>query len=181
MEIKPLKLAGTYEVILDPKNDDRGYFMRTFDDAIFNAFGLVTLWSQENQALSGRKGVIRGLHFQAPPHSETKLLRAVQGAVYDVFVDIRKDSKSYGQWDAVTIAAESNNMVYIPKGFAHGYCVLADETIVLYKVDTPYAPESEGGIRWDDKTLNIPWPVKEPHLSAKDRALPSFGDFISPF
>ena len=178
MEIKPLRLLGTYEILLELRHDERGYFLRTYDEALFREHGLTTSWVQENQALSTKKWVIRGLHFQAPPHSETKLLRAVQGAVYDVFVDIRKDSKSYGQWDAVTISAESNNMVYIPKGFAHGYCALADETIVLYKVDTPYAPESEGGIRWDDKTLNIPWPVKEPHLSAKDRALPSFGDFI---
>ena len=100
MEIRPLKLLGTYEILLDPRHDERGYFMRCYDEAIFRENGLVTEWKQENQSLSMRVGIIRGLHFQVPPHSETKLVRVAVGEVLDVFVDLRKDSPTYGQWDA---------------------------------------------------------------------------------
>lgn len=181
MEIKPLRLPGTYEVLLEPKHDERGHFMRAYDEALFREHGLTTSWAQENQSLSTKKGIIRGLHFQRPPHAEVKLVRVVRGAIFDVFVDLRKASKTYGQWDSITLSDDNHKMVYIPKGFAHGYCTLAEGTIVLYKVDAPYAPEFEGGIRWDDKTLDIKWPINEPYLSARDRELPSFDKFASPF
>jgi dTDP-4-dehydrorhamnose 3,5-epimerase len=99
----------------------------------------------------------------------------------DVFVDIRRDSETYGQWDSIALSADNYKMVYIPKGFAHGFCTLTEETVVLYKVDAYYAPDFEGGIRWDDRTLNIQWPTNEPYLSVKDRKLPPFGEFVSPF
>lgn len=181
MQIKPLKLLGTYEVLLDPKHDKRGYFMRTYDEALFREHGLTTSWVQENQSLSTRKEVIRGLHFQKPPYAELKLVRVVVGAIFDVFVDLRKASKTYGQWDSIMLSADNDKVVYIPKGFAHGFCTLTEKTAVLYKVDAYYTPEFEGGIRWNDKTLGIQWPANSPYLSAKDRALPSFDEFVSPF
>ena len=131
--------------------------------------------------MSCRKGTIRGLHFQRPPYAETKLLRVVAGAVFDVMVDLRKSSETYGQWDSIELSSAAHNMVYIPRGFAHGFCTLTADTIVLYKVDAPYSPESEGGLKWDDETLNIGWPTREPFLSSKDRLLSSLADLASPF
>ena len=132
---------------------------------------------QENQSQSIGKDVIRGLHFQRPPHAETKLIRVINGAIFDVFVDLRRNSETNGEWDSIELSADSQNSVYIPKGFAHGFCTLAENTIVLYKVDSYYAPEFEGGIRWDDKTLGIPWPADNPHLSNKDQQLGTLSDF----
>jgi dTDP-4-dehydrorhamnose 3,5-epimerase len=166
---------------MDPKEDGRGYFMRTYDEGIFRDHGLTTAWVQENQSRSTRKGLIRGLHFQRPPHAETKLVRVVVGAILDVFVDLRKESETYGQWDSLELSAENHRMAYIPKGFAHGFCTLTDVAVVLYKVDACYEPRAEGGLRWDDRTLSIAWPTAEPYLSAKDRALPAFDGFVSPF
>lgn len=177
MRIRPLKLPGTYEISLTPHKDDRGYFMRAYDENIFRKHSLQTSWVQENQSLSIGRDVIRGLHFQRPPHTETKLIRAINGAIYDTFVDLRRNSETYGKWDSIELSAESQNAVYIPKGFAHGFCTLVENTIVLYKVDSYYAPESEGGIRWDDETLNIPWPADNPHLSNKDQQLGTLSDF----
>jgi len=181
MKIKPLKLLGTHEILLEPKRDERGHFMRTYDEALFREHGLTTSWVQENQSLSTKKGVIRGLHFQRPPQAEVKLVRVVRGIIFDVFVDLRKASKTYGQWDSIVLSDENYKIVYIPNGFAHGYCTLTEGTIVLYKVDAYYAPEFEGGIRWNDKTLGIKWPTDAPFLSAKDRELPLFNKFVSPF
>ena len=181
MKIRSLKLRGTREILLNPIRDDRGRFMRTYDKAIFREHGLTASWLQENQSLSTRKGIIRGLHFQRPPHTETKLVQALWGTVMDVFVDLRRDSETYGQWDSVILSADNCNAVYIPKGFAHGFCTLSEQALISYKVDACYAPESEGGIIWNDATLDIQWPTDKPHLSAKDKALPALNDFVSPF
>jgi dTDP-4-dehydrorhamnose 3,5-epimerase len=105
----------------------------------------------------------------------------VTGAIFDVFVDLRKASPTYGQWDSVDLSADNHTMVYIPKGFAHGFCTVTDVAVVVYKVDACYAPDAEGGLRWDDETLNIRWPTDKPFLSARDKALPAFKDFVSPF
>jgi dTDP-4-dehydrorhamnose 3,5-epimerase len=181
MEIRPLKLPGTYEILLQPRGDERGYFMRVYDAKTFRTEALTTEWFQENQAFSSRKGVVRGLHFQRPPSTETKLVRAVFGAVLDVFVDLRRGSKSYGQWDAVKLTSKDPKALYIPRGFAHGYCTLSDESLVLYKVDSCYAPDAEGGIRWNDPDLAIPWPVENPIVSAKDSKWPLLREFVTPF
>lgn len=181
MQITPLKIPGTYEITLKPLGDVRGYFMRTYDNHIFAEHGLVTQWMQENQSYSSRQGIVRGLHFQRPPHAETKLVRALSGTVLDVFVDLRQGSPFFGQWDTVELHAEKHNMVYIPKGFAHGFCTLTDEVIVAYKVDAFYAPDHEGGLRWNDPTLKIPWPCETPLVSTKDQAWPELVDFVSPF
>jgi dTDP-4-dehydrorhamnose 3,5-epimerase len=181
MQIRPLKLEGAFEISLVPRSDERGYFMRAYDEEIFHENGLQTQWVQENQSRSLKKHTIRGLHFQKPPHSETKLIRVLRGAILDVFVDLRKNSKSYGQWVSLELSADNQKIAYIPKGFAHAFCSLTDDVVVLYKVDNAYAPGFEGGLIWNDKDLNIQWPTDKPVLSEKDRQLGSFRDFISPF
>jgi dTDP-4-dehydrorhamnose 3,5-epimerase len=181
MEITPLRLNGTYQIALAPHGDERGYFMRVWDEQLSRQHGLTTAWMQENQSLSRRKGIIRGLHFQRPPHAETKMIRVAAGAILDVFVDLRKGSHTYGQWDSVELSAQNHRGVYIPRGFAHGFCTLTEEALVVYKVDAYYAPESEGGIRWDDEVLQINWPTRDPLVSEKDKRLPSFKEFVSPF
>ena len=154
------------------RDDVRGYFMRWYDEHAFGRAGLPTRWVQANESASTR-GVVRGLHFQRPPYAEAKLVRALAGEVYDVFVDLRRGSPTYGQWDAVTLSAEARNAVLVPRGFAHGFCCVSERAVVSYLVDNPYAPEAEGGLAWDDPALGIPWPVAgAAQLSAKDRAWP---------
>jgi dTDP-4-dehydrorhamnose 3,5-epimerase len=172
MRIAPRKLAGTYEIAFEPRIDERGYFMRWYDVERFAAAGLPTHWVQANESAS-RRGVVRGLHFQRPPHAEAKLVRAIVGAVYDVFVDLRRGSATYGKWDALELSAAAGNAVLVPKGFAHGFCALTDSAIVSYLVDSAYAPQAEGGLAWDDPQLAIPWPLAAAALvSEKDRAWP---------
>jgi len=155
--------------------------MRAFDEAVFLKHGLITRWVQENEACSTRLGIVRGLHFQRPPAAETKLVRVVSGRALDVFVDLRRSSPTFGRWGAVQLSAERQNMVYIPKGFAHGYCTLTDRVVMLYKVDAPYSPQLEGGVRWNDPALGVAWPVTEVLLSPKDAALPMLKEVESPF
>jgi len=181
MEFHQLVLPGCFEIRLDPHGDERGYFMRTFDRNLFREHGLVTDWVQENQSLTIRKWTIRGLHFQRPPHTETKLVRSIYGVALDVFVDLRKGSPTFGRWDAVELSAEKFNLAYIPWGFAHGFCSLTEQTIIGYHVDACYAPDAEGGLRWNDPALNICWPPVAPLVSPKDNALPLLRDFDSPF
>lgn len=181
MEIKPLKLEGTFEITLKRLGDERGYFVQTYNKELFAEKGLQIDWFQENQSLSTRLHTIRGLHFQTPPFAQTKLVRAVQGEIVDVFVDLRKNSVTFGEWDSVHLSAENFKAVYIPRGFAHGFCTLTDDVIVQYKVDNVYAPESELGIRWNDADIGINWETEDPFLSPKDLGLPFFKDIVSPF
>lgn len=178
MNIRPLSLPGVYEISLEPKKDHRGYFMRTFDEKIFAQFGISRNWVQENQSQSLKKGTVRGLHFQFPPFSETKLIRVVKGAIYDVFVDIRADSPTFGKWGWIELTEDNYKMVLISRGFAHGFCTLTDQCEVVYKVDNVYAPEYEGGIRWNDRALNIDWPVDNPVISEKDSKLPTLQEMM---
>ncbi len=181
MEIKPLRLDGTFEITSKRNGDARGYFMRSFDRKIFADHGLQTVWEQENQSLSTSLHTVRGLHFQRPPNTETKLVRVVQGAVFDVFVDLRKDSETFGEWDSIELTGDNDKSIYIPRGFAHGFCSLTEKVIVQYKVDNAYAPDNEDGICWNDPTLEIAWPSINPLISERDRQLQSFTEFISPF
>jgi dTDP-4-dehydrorhamnose 3,5-epimerase len=170
MIIKSTPLAGLFEIHLDFRADDRGYFMRTYDREIFQEHGLQTEWVQENQSLSRIAGTIRGLHFQKPPHAETKLVRALSGRLLDVAVDLRAGSSTYGQHYSIELSAENHRCLYIPKGFAHGFCTMAPDTIIAYKVDHVYSPAAEGGLRWNAPQLGIAWPLQgEPALiSLKD-------------
>lgn len=178
MKIKEKKLKGVFEITLEPHRDDRGFFMRVYGKKIFEEYGINRDWVQENHSRSTKKGIIRGLHFQLPPYTETKLIRTVRGAVFDVFVDLRKDSPTFGKWDSMELSEENKKCVLIPRGFAHGFCNLTDISDVLYKHDNFYSPEYESGILWSDYQLNIPWPVKKPILSRRDQEFMTFNEFI---
>jgi dTDP-4-dehydrorhamnose 3,5-epimerase len=183
MQIEERKLKGTFEITLNRIGDSRGYFMRTYDKTLFEEKGLQTVWQQENQSYSTRLYTVRGLHFQYPPFAETKLVRAVQGAILDVFVDLRTGSATYGQWDSIELSEDNGKLIYIPRGFAHGFCTLTEHTLVQYKVDNSYAPSQEGGIRWNDPTIGVDWKIDETtaFLSDRDQKSPFFADFDSPF
>jgi len=181
MEIKPRKIPGTYEITLSPIGDNRGFFMRTFDLNEFNKHGLNKMWVQENHSRSSQKGIIRGLHFQFPPYAETKLVRCIRGKILDVFVDLRRDSNTFGQWDSIELSEENKKLIYIPRGFAHGFCTLTEKSEVLYKVDNFYAPEHEGGLLWSDPDIGIDWPVKDPILSEKDKGNMTFKEFVEKY
>ena len=173
MKIAHRRLAGTFEIVVEPRLDERGSFVRWYDRDLFERAGLPTAWVQANESVS-RRGAVRGLHFQRPPHAETKLVRVVAGAVFDAFVDLRRGSPTYGQWDALELSAAARNAVLIPKGFAHGFCALADGAVVSYLVDSAYAPASEGGLAWNDPRVAIPWPLDgDAIVSEKDRGWPT--------
>ncbi|HAF30841.1 MAG TPA: dTDP-4-dehydrorhamnose 3,5-epimerase [Bacteroidales bacterium] len=181
MEFVERKLTGVFEVTLKPHMDERGFFMRTFDIDLFQKSGLDFNWVQENHSRSEKKGIIRGLHFQLPPYSETKLVRCIHGAVLDVFVDLRKDSLTFGQWDSIELSAENKKMILIPRGFAHGFCTLSDISEVVYKVDNVYSKESERGILWNDPEIGIEWPVNDPVLSEKDKQNLTLAEFVQQY
>ena len=152
--------------------------MRVYDDKIFKKHGIHKNWVQENHSLSVEEGVIRGMHFQFPPHAETKLVRVISGDIYDVFIDLRKGSPSFGKWDSITLSADNKKMIYIPRGVAHGFCTLTKNCEVVYKVDNYYASDRESCIRWNDPDLGIVWPVNKPILSEKDSKAKSFREFV---
>lgn len=163
------RLKGMYEINLNEVQDERGFFLKSYDKEVFDKFSLHREWVQENHSGTMNKGTIRGFHFQLPPYSETKLVRCTKGAVLNVFVDLRKDSSTFGQWDAIELSKKNRKMAYIPKMFANGFCILEDESELIYKSDNVYMPDYERRIAWNDKTLNIDWPIKDPILSSKDK------------
>ncbi len=177
----PLGLDGACLVEGSCREDERGYFSRVYDERVFAEGGLHRVWLQENESLSRSPGTLRGFHFQRPPFAETKLVRVARGAVLDVIVDLRGGSASFGRHEAVELSAANRRMLYVPRGFAHGYCTLTEEALVLYKVDSRYHPEAEGGVLWSDPDLSVSWPVKDPILSPKDARLPPLRDLSSPF
>lgn len=181
MLIKERKLRGVFEIKLDPHEDKRGFFMRVYDTQIFEKYKIHKKWVQENHSLSVEKGVIRGMHFQLPPHSEAKLIRVINGKIYDVFIDLRKGSSTFGQWDSIKLSADNKKMIYIPRGFAHGFCTLTKNCEVVYKVDNYYAPGSEYSVRWNDPDLGIDWPENNPILSEKDFKAKSFKEFVETY
>lgn len=181
MLIKEGKIRGVSEIQLEPHEDERGFFMRVYDDKIFKKHAIHRNWVQENHSLSVEKGIIRGMHFQFPPHTETKLVRVINGEIYDVFIDLRAASPTFGQWDSIMLSADNKKMIYIPRGFAHGFCTLTKNCEVVYKVDNYYASDSEGSIRWDDPDLGIDWPVNKPILSEKDSKAKRFKKFIEKY
>ena len=167
-------------VIIEPKvhGDDRGYFVETFRaDKLEEFLGFKLNFGQDNESKSS-KGVLRGLHYQLPPHAQTKLVRVIQGRVLDVAVDIRRNSPTFGQHVAVELSAENKKQLLVPRGFAHGFVVLEDDTIFAYKVDNYYSPECDRGIAFDDESLNIDWILKkeELKLSEKDRKQPKLNE-----
>jgi dTDP-4-dehydrorhamnose 3,5-epimerase len=163
--------------------DPRGYFVETYNERSAREGGLAMRFVQDNQSYSIKRGTVRALHFQAPPRSQAKLVRVLRGSIYDVTVDLRLGSPSYGQWAAETLTANGGEQLFVPRGFARGFCTLEPNTEIAYKVDEYYAPDCEQGLAWDDPTLAISWPVnpEDAILSEKDRKLACFADFVSPF
>lgn len=172
------KFNGIYIIELKPFIDERGFFMRTYDENIFIENGIVRKWVQENHSKSLKKGIIRGLHFQLPPYSETKLVRCIRGRIQDVFVDLRKNSKTFGKWDSLELSDDNFKCVLIPKGFAHGFCTLTENCEVVYKIDNYYLKEKECGLIWNDVNLNIKWETDDPYISDKDKNNITFEEFI---
>ena len=181
MEFKQTSLPGVWLIEPQVFRDHRGFFMESYSKKKFSEKGIESDFVQDNHSLSTEKGVLRGLHFQTPPHSQTKLVRVTKGKVYDVVVDLRKDSPTFGKWEGFELSADNFLMLYIPKGFAHGYCTLEENTEFMYKVDDFYSPECDGGILWNDPALGINWPVENPTLSEKDTKHPTLKEFNSPF
>lgn len=181
MKFTELSLNGAYIIEPNPFYDERGYFMRTYAEEIFEEHGLARKWVHENQSRSERKGIIRGLHFQFPPYSETKLIRVIRGSILDVFVDLRKDSATFGKWEAVELSEENKKMVFIPRGFAHGFCTMSDIAEIAYKVDNYYSKEHECGVIWNDKDLDIKWKESNPFVSEKDSKNITLSEFCEKY
>lgn len=183
LDVQPLEIPEVRLVIPARHGDDRGWFVETYNRARLADAGIEGDFVQDNSSFSAQPGTLRGLHFQAPPYAQAKLVRCVRGSIWDVAVDIRAGSPSYGRWVAATLSASSPAQMYVPAGFAHGFCTLEANCEVAYKVDGAYNRDAEGGILWNDPTLAIPWPINQDTaiLSEKDRHLPRFKDLQSPF
>jgi len=174
------KIKGVYIIDVKTYGDNRGYFMETYKESDFKEAGLDYNFVQDNQS-SSRKGVLRGLHFQKT-HPQAKLVRVLKGEVFDVAVDLRKNSPTYGQWVGVVLSEENKRQFMIPRGFAHGFVVMSDYAEFAYKCDDLYHPEDEGGIMWNDPAIGIEWPeVGEIILSEKDKVHPSLADSKTEF
>jgi dTDP-4-dehydrorhamnose 3,5-epimerase len=175
--ITPLAIPEVLLITPKRHGDARGWFSETWSRKTFSELGVAAEFVQDNQAFSSRKGTIRGLHFQQAPHAQAKLVRALRGAIYDVAVDVRQGSPSYGHWVAAELTAQGGEQLFVPRGFAHAYCTLTDDCEIFYKVDGLYAPQTEGGLIWNDPDLAIAWPLDgEPALSDKDKVLPRLKD-----
>ncbi len=155
--------------------------MENYNRSIFNEHGIEDSFIQDNHSLSKEAGVLRGLHYQLNPKAQSKLVRVITGVVYDVVVDIRAGSPTYGQWQSFILSEHNQRMLYVPEGFAHGFCTLTENTNVCYKVNAYYSPENDRGIRWDDSELLIDWPVSDPILSEKDGKQPLFREAENDF
>jgi dTDP-4-dehydrorhamnose 3,5-epimerase len=174
-------LRGAFLIDLERREDERGYFARLWCEQELQRHGLVSRFVQCNTSFSRKCGTIRGLHYQVAPHAEVKLMSCVQGAVYDVIVDLRPDSRTFRRWFGVELTAESGRMLYVPEGFAHGFQTLCDDSRVSYPVSAAYCPAAERGVRWDDPAFGIAWPeTRQRHISPKDRSWPDHRDSITP-
>ena len=170
-------------MVIEPKvfGDARGYFFESYNERIMTEAGINTAFRQDNQSFS-KFGVIRGLHFQLNPYSQTKLIRVLEGKIYDVALDLRRGSPTFGKWYGLELSAENKQQLYIPQGFAHGFSVLSEQATILYKCDNFYNPQSEGGVLYNDPTLNIDWKLDASiaTVSGKDKILPTF-DMLETF
>lgn len=168
------KFEGVYLITPELKKDSRGYFTRIYCQREFKNQALHFLIVQMNQSKSARAGTIRGLHLQKAPHSEAKLIQCLRGSVFDVVVDLRRNSKTYGRWLGEILSEENKKMILVSRGFAHGYQALEDNSVIQYPVSEYYSPEDEIGIRWNDPFFRIEWPIKKVIVSEKDSAWPDF-------
>ncbi|HEX4152356.1 MAG TPA: dTDP-4-dehydrorhamnose 3,5-epimerase [Steroidobacteraceae bacterium] len=165
-------LAGAYLIDMDRIEDDRGFFARSFCAAEFAAHGLAADMPQSSVSFNSQRATLRGLHFQADPHAEDKLVRCTSGAIFDVIVDLRRESSTHRRWLGIELTADNRRALYVPKGFAHGFLTLVDGSEVLYMMSVPFVPGFDRGIRWNDPALTIDWPLEPRHMSARDAAYP---------
>lgn len=182
MHIQQTDLAGV--LIIKPKRfgDHRGFFTETYNRRVYAEIGVDMEFVQDNHSLSAKAGTVRGLHFQTPPHAQSKLVRCGRGAIFDFAVDIRKGSPTYGQWAGYKLSAENGMQLFIPTGFAHGFVTLEPDSEIIYKCSDYYTPEVEGALRWNDPAIGIKWPLKgDAILSDKDAAAPNLADLDSQF
>lgn len=174
MRYTPTPLKGSYLIELEKREDSRGFFARLFCKEEFAKHGLESDFVQANNSLSKDKGTLRGLHYQLPPMQETKLVRCIKGSLYDVIVDLRPDSQTFGRWFAETLSEDNRLMMYVPRGFAHGFLTLTGDAEILYLVSQPYSKELERGIRWNDPRFAIQWPGEPRVISDRDQSHPDF-------
>lgn len=183
MDVTELDLPGV--LVLHPPRfgDARGWFSETYNAPKWRAAGVGVDFVQDNQSFSAARGTLRGLHFQAPPHAQAKLVRCVRGRIWDVAVDFRQGSETFGRWAGAELTAEGGEQIFVPAGFLHGFVTLTEDCEVAYKVSDVYAPACDGGVIWNDPDIGIDWPVSEAEvvLSAKDVKLPRLADMASPF
>jgi dTDP-4-dehydrorhamnose 3,5-epimerase len=177
MNVIKTNLIGVKVIKPSLIGDNRGWFMETYSDSKFQDAGIILKFVQDNQSFSATKGTLRGLHYQLNPKAQTKLVRCTSGAIFDVAVDIRNGSPTFGRWFGIKLSAENKKQLLIPKGFAHGFMTLTDDVEVQYKVDELYAPEFDRGIKWNDPIIGIEWPLEiTPVLSSKDQKAPFLKD-----
>ncbi len=174
-EFSPLSLEGPLLILPRVFGDPRGFFLESYKQSEFEAAGVHEAFVQDNHSVSTR-GVLRGIHYQLPPHSQGKLVRVTSGSVWDVCVDLRKNSATFGQWLGMELTDENHKMLYVPPGFGHGFVVTSERAHFQYKSTQEYDPSAERGIRWDDPDLAIDWPIKDVCVSDKDAALPRLSD-----
>lgn len=176
MKFHQTKISGVMEIELEPRQDERGFFARTYCQDEFAAHGLEANFVQENTSLSRIRGTLRGMHYQLPPHAEDKLVSCASGELFDVALDMRPTSPTYLKWQGFHLSAENRRKLYVPKGVAHGFQTLQDNTEIRYLVSNSYAPDAERGVRWDDPNVGINWPIPPSVLSDKDK---DWADIIS--
>ena len=176
LRFEPTPLPGAFVVESEAFADARGSFARVFSLAEFDAAGLETGWRQISASRNVSRGTLRGLHFQRPPHAETKLVRCERGRIYDVIVDLRADSPAYGGWFAVELSGDDARSVYVPQGFAHGFLTLEDDSVVGYHISADFAADSAGGLRWNDPAVAVDWPFEPGVISDRDAALPGLAE-----
>ena len=172
MKFSTTSLPGVFLIEPGAIDDNRGFFMECYVRRRFEEAGIAADFVQDNHSLSHSRGTVRGMHYQLNPKAQAKLIRVVRGEILNVVVDIRKGSPAFGRWESAVLSADNRKMLYVPKGFANGYCTLKADTEVCYKVDEYYAPEFDRTFRWDDPDIGIEWPVTDPILSERDRAAP---------
>lgn len=174
MIFQETKLKGAFEIHLERKTDERGFFARSWCQTEFENHQLTSRLVQCNISFNGSKGTLRGMHYQVPPHAEAKLVRCTRGSIYDVVVDLRSESRTFKDWAAIILTAEQRNMAYVPEGCAHGFLTLEDNTEVFYQMSEFYHPESARGFRWNDPEFQIVWPECVQVISERDRTYPNF-------
>jgi dTDP-4-dehydrorhamnose 3,5-epimerase len=174
MFFRETKIVGAFEIDLDVKVDERGLFARTWCREEFKAHGLNSSLAQCSLSFNARRGTLRGMHYQAAPYAETKLVRCTRGAIYDVIIDLRPQSSSFKKWIAVVLTSENRRMIYVPEGCAHGFLTLEDQSEIFYQVTEFYNAESGRGVRWNDPAFQIAWPESVQVISERDRSYPDF-------